>query len=131
MKKQKVMSQVKWQGKKKTNRKTTKRSGNRQPFRKKEFRVMIVKMSQDLRQTMQKMQEMFTKNLGELKRNRNPYILTCSCQPCGYQKAIINEGKFRISVCFPIMHVDMVVTAGPRAWLLWFRGPSTIIYYSG
>lgn len=40
-------------------------------YLKKEFRVMIVKMSQDLRQTMQKMQEMFTINLEELKRNRN------------------------------------------------------------
>ena len=37
----------------------------------KEFRVKIVKMSQGLRQTMQKTQEMFTKNLEELKRNRN------------------------------------------------------------
>ena len=38
----------------------------------KEFRIMIVKMSQDLRKTMKKMKEMFTKDLQELK-NRQTY----------------------------------------------------------
>ena len=33
----------------------------------KEFRIKIVKMIQDLRQRMEKMQEMFTKDLEELK----------------------------------------------------------------
>ena len=33
----------------------------------KEFRLMIVKMIQDLWKTMEKMQEMFTKDLQELK----------------------------------------------------------------
>ena len=33
----------------------------------KEFRIMIVKMIQDLRKRMEKMQEMFTKDLEELK----------------------------------------------------------------
>ena len=32
-----------------------------------EFRIMMVKMIQDLRKTMEKMQEMFTKDLQELK----------------------------------------------------------------
>ena len=33
----------------------------------KEFRIMIVKMIQDLRKIMEKMQEMITKDLEELK----------------------------------------------------------------
>ena len=33
----------------------------------KEFRIMIVKMTQDLRKRMEKMQELFTNNLEELK----------------------------------------------------------------
>ena len=33
----------------------------------KEFRIMIVKMIQELRKTMKKMQEVFTKDLEELK----------------------------------------------------------------
>ena len=36
----------------------------------KEFRIMIVKMIQDLRKTMEKMQEMFTKDLQELKNKQ-------------------------------------------------------------
>ena len=40
----------------------------------KEFRIMIVKMSQDLRKTMKKMKEMFTKDLQELK-NRQTWII--------------------------------------------------------
>lgn len=58
----------------------------------------------------------------ELKRNRNPYILTCSGQSCGYQKAIMNKGEFRSRVCLPVMHVDMAVTPGPRAWLPLIQG---------
>ena len=34
---------------------------------KKEFKIMIVKMTQDLRKRMEKRQEMFTKDLEELK----------------------------------------------------------------
>ena len=37
----------------------------------KEFRVMIMKMIQDLRKTMEKMQEMFTKYLEELRANKH------------------------------------------------------------
>ena len=36
----------------------------------KEFRIMIVKMIQDLRQTMEKMQEIFTKDLEALKNKQ-------------------------------------------------------------
>ena len=36
----------------------------------KEFRTMIVKMIQDLRNRMEKMQEMFTKDLEELKNKQ-------------------------------------------------------------
>ena len=36
----------------------------------KEFRIMIVKMIQDLRKIMEKMQEMITKDLEELKNKQ-------------------------------------------------------------
>ena len=36
-------------------------------FQEKEFRIMIEKMAQDLRKTMKKVQEMFTKDQQELK----------------------------------------------------------------
>ena len=36
----------------------------------KEFRIMIVKMIQDIRKTMKKMQEMFTKDLQELENKQ-------------------------------------------------------------
>ena len=36
----------------------------------KEFRKMIVKMIQDLKKTMEKMQEMFTKDLQEVKNRQ-------------------------------------------------------------
>ena len=36
----------------------------------KEFRIMIVKMIQDLRKTMEKMQEIFTKDLEALKNKQ-------------------------------------------------------------
>jgi len=36
----------------------------------KEFRIMIVKVIQDLGKTMEKMQEMFTKDLQELKNKQ-------------------------------------------------------------
>ena len=36
----------------------------------KEFRIMIVKMIQDLGKAMEKMQEMFTKHLEKLKANK-------------------------------------------------------------
>ena len=36
--------------------------------------VMIMKMIQDLRKTMEKMQEMFAKHLEELRANKHEYI---------------------------------------------------------
>ena len=39
-------------------------------FPEKDFRIMIVKMIQDLGKTMEKMQEMFTKDLQELKNKQ-------------------------------------------------------------
>ena len=41
----------------------------------KEFRIMIVKMIQDLVKRMEKMQEMFTKDLQELKNKPRGIIL--------------------------------------------------------
>jgi len=51
------------------DRKTTNSSGDRQPSRKK-FRIMIVRMSQYLEKTMEKMLEMFTKDLQEPKNKQ-------------------------------------------------------------
>ena len=39
-------------------------------FPEKDFRIMIVKMIQDLGKTMEKMQEMFTKDLEKLKNKQ-------------------------------------------------------------
>ena len=39
----------------------------------KEFRIRIVKMIQDLRKTMERMQEVFTKDLQELKNKQRYY----------------------------------------------------------
>ena len=39
-------------------------------FQKKELRIMIVKMIQDVRNRMEKMQEMFTKDLEEIKNKQ-------------------------------------------------------------
>ena len=39
-----------------------------------EFRIMMVKMIQDLRKTMEKMQEMFTKDQQELKNKQRRMI---------------------------------------------------------
>ena len=42
-------------------------------FPEKEFRIVIVKMIQDLRKIMERMQEMFTKDLEELKKRDEQY----------------------------------------------------------
>ena len=60
MKKQKVMSQVKGQDKTPEKQLNEVEIGN---LPEKEFRIMIVKMIQDLGKTMKNMQEMFTKDL--------------------------------------------------------------------
>ena len=64
MKKQKIMSQMKWQNETPEKQPNEVDTGK---FPEKEFRIMIVKMTQDLGQTMEKMQEVFTKDLEELK----------------------------------------------------------------
>ena len=67
MKKQKVMSQMKGQDKTPEKQLNEVEIGN---LPEKEFRIMIVKMIQDLRKRMEKMQEMFTKDLEELKNKQ-------------------------------------------------------------
>ena len=63
MKKQKVMSQIKWQEKQLNAVEIGK-------LPEKEFRMMIVKLIQDLGNRMKKMQEMFTKDLQELQNKQ-------------------------------------------------------------
>ena len=64
MKKQKVMSQKKGQDKTSEEQLKEVEIVN---LPEKEFRIMIVKMIQDLGKTMEKMQDTFTKDLQELK----------------------------------------------------------------
>ena len=72
MKKQKVMSQMKGQDKIPLKKQLNELETGNLP--EKEFRIMIVKMTQDLRKRMEakieKMQEMFTKDLQELKNKQ-------------------------------------------------------------
>ena len=67
MKKQKVMSQMKGQDKTPEKQLNEVDIGN---LPEKEFTIMIVKMIQDLGKTMEKMQEMFTNDLQELKNKQ-------------------------------------------------------------
>ena len=67
MKKQKVTSQMKGQDKIPGKQLNEMEIGN---LPEKEFRIMIVKMIQDLGKTMEKMQEMFVKDLEELKNKQ-------------------------------------------------------------
>ena len=71
MKKQKVMSQMKGQDKIPENQLNNVETGD---LPEREFRIMIVKMIQDLGKRMEakieKMQEMFTKDLEELKNKQ-------------------------------------------------------------
>ena len=60
MKKQKVISQMKGQDKTPEKQLNEAEVGN---LPEKEFRIMILKMIQDLGKRMKKMQEMFTKDL--------------------------------------------------------------------
>ena len=64
MKKQIVMSQMKGQIKTSEKQLNEMVIGN---LPEKEFSIMIVKMIQDLRKTVEEIQEMFTKDLEELK----------------------------------------------------------------
>ena len=78
MTKQKVMSQMKGQDKTPEKQLNELEIGN---FPEKEFKIMIVRMIQDLRKTMEKKQEMFTNNLVKLKNKQtemnNTLLLSC------------------------------------------------------
>ena len=63
MEKQRVLSQMKGQHKIQEKQLNEVEIGN---LSEKEFRIMIVKMTQDLGNRMEEMQEMFTKDLKEL-----------------------------------------------------------------
>ena len=67
MKQQKATSQMKGQDKTPEKQLNQVETGN---LSEKEFRIMIVKMIQDLGKTMEKMQETFTKGLEELKNKQ-------------------------------------------------------------
>ena len=68
MKKQKVMSQMKEQDKTPEKKQLNKVEIGTLP--EKDFRIMIVKMIQDIGKTIEKMQEVFTKDLQELKNKQ-------------------------------------------------------------
>ena len=65
MKKQKVMSQMKGQDTTPEKQLNEMDIGN---LPEKEFRIMIVKMTQDLQKRMEKMKEVFTKDLKNKQR---------------------------------------------------------------
>ena len=67
MKKHKVMSQMKGQDRTPEKQLNEVGTGN---IPEKEFRIMIVKMIQGLVKTVEKMQELFTKDLQELKNKQ-------------------------------------------------------------
>ena len=67
MKKQKVMSQIEGQDKTPEKKLNEVETSN---LPEKEFRIIIVKMNQDLRKTIEKMQELCTKDLEELKNKQ-------------------------------------------------------------
>ena len=67
MKKQKAMSQIKGQDKTREKQLSEMELGN---LPEKEFRIMTVKIIQDIQKTMEKMQEVFTKDLEELKNKQ-------------------------------------------------------------
>ena len=67
MKKQRVLSQMKGQDKTPEKQLNEVEIGN---LPEKEFIIMIVKMIQDLRKTMNKMQEMYNKDLQELENKQ-------------------------------------------------------------
>ena len=71
MKRQRTMYQIKEQDKTAEKQLNEVETGN---FPEKEFRIMIVRMIQDLRKRMEakmgRMQEMFNKDLEELKNNK-------------------------------------------------------------
>ena len=73
MKKQKVISQMKEQDKTPEKQLNEVEIGN---LPENEFRIITEQMIQDLRKTMEKMQEMFTKDIEELKNKQTEVINT-------------------------------------------------------
>ena len=71
MKKQKVISQMKGQDKTHKKELNEMEIGN---LPEKEFRMVIVKMTQDLGKRMEKTEEMLTKDLEELKNKQTEMI---------------------------------------------------------
>ena len=72
MKKEKVISQIKGQDKTPEKQLNELETGN---IPEKEFRIMVVKMLQDLGEAMEEMQEMFIKDLQELKDKQKRWII--------------------------------------------------------
>ena len=73
MKKQTVTTQMKGQDKTPEKQLNEVKIGN---LPEKEFRIIIVKMNQDLRKTIEKMQELCTKDLEELKNKQTEITIT-------------------------------------------------------
>ena len=73
MKKQKVISQMKEQDKTPEKQLNEVEIGN---LPENEFRIITEQIIQDLRKTMEKMQEMFTKDIEELKNKQTEVINT-------------------------------------------------------
>ena len=67
------MSQIKGQDKTREKQLSEMELGN---LPEKEFRIIIVKMNQDLRKTIEKMQELCTKDLEELKNKQTEITIT-------------------------------------------------------
>ena len=67
MEKEKIMSQMKGQDKTPEKQLNEVELGN---LPEKEFQITIVKMTQDIRKRMKKIQEMFTKDLAEWKNKQ-------------------------------------------------------------
>ena len=67
MKRQRIISPMKEQNKTPEKQLNAVETGN---LPEKEFRIMIVKMIQDLGKRMEEMQEMFSKDLEELKNKK-------------------------------------------------------------
>ena len=86
---QKVMSQIKGQDKAPEKQLS---EVEKVTFQKKEFRIMIVKTIQDLWKTVEKMREMFTKDLEELKNKQMNNILEGIHSRITEGEEQINEG---------------------------------------
>ena len=86
------MSQMKGQDKTPEKQLNELEIGN---FPEKEFKIMIVRMIQDLRKTMEKKQEMFTNNLVKLKNKQTEMNNTLEGIHSRITEATINKHKGR------------------------------------